>query len=638
MTAVPRFRQTGSDRTEWLRLGIGIVAVGSWELFSLTEHELPPVAGIIISALLALVYGRETFRTGLQALLRLDFRSMYFLMFVAIVGAYATRQFAEASTIVVLFALSEELEHYGIRSSRSALKGLLERIPKTAQRIDHDSPIPVEELQVGDTIRVQPSGLIPTDATVVAGISSVDESTITGESMPVDKHLGDTVYAGTMNLNGTLNLKVSATAKESAVSKIVELTFAAAKEKAPSQVFIEKFATIYTPGILIVAVSLLLFPTLVLHGRFNYWFPQALSLLVIGCPCALVISTPISIFSALGAASRQGVIVKGGRSLEAIGGVKVVALDKTRTLTLGKPVVTDVIPMDGTSREHLLACAAGIERYSEHPLARGIMEAAGKEQVDVHPIENFQSAFGMGARAECLVCKDRQHTIGKLRFVRENAAVDQKVIDIVDKLQSAGKTSVLVAADTVEGVIGLADEVRPKAEATIKQLIALKIVPVMLTGDNPSVAAHVAKEVGIEHFYAELLPDQKAMMVRELKSEYGSVCMVGDGVNDAPALATATVGVAMGASGSDMAIETASIALMNDNITLLPFLIKLGRRTVRVIRINLLITILVKLLFISLAVLGISNLALAILADVGVTLVVVGVGLSLLRYDPQRSA
>lgn len=634
MTPVTSADHAGSSNKEWFRLVIGILAVGAWEIMSLTGHDVPLIVGIVLAAAFALGYGRETFRKGIQAVLRFDFRSMYFLMFIAIVGAYATGQFAEASTIVVLFTLSEELEHYGIQSSRSALKGLIERIPKTAYVIEKQAAIPIQQLQIGDKIRILPSEIVPMDGTVISGSSSVDESTITGEPIPVDRHKGDRVFAGTMNLNGALDVQVTSTAQHSTLAKIVELTFNAAKDKAPSQQFIERFARFYTPSIVGISVGLAIIPPILLHQDFTKWLMQALSLLVIGCPCALVISTPIAIFSAIGAASRHGVVVKGGRSLEALGSIRVMALDKTRTLTHGKPIVTDILPMNGISKEHLLACAAGIEQYSEHPLARSIVEAANEEQVEPHIIENFQSVFGMGAKAECLVCEDREHTIGKLQFIQASTNVQAEVLTEVDRLQAEGKTSVIIASNDVEGIIALSDAVRSESKSTIAQIKALNITPIMLTGDNLSSAKIIAGHVGIEDVRADLLPEMKANAVKDLKQQFGPIAMVGDGVNDAPALAAATVGIAMGASGSDMAIEAASIALLNDNISLLPYLIKLGRRTVRLIKANIAFTLCVKAAFIVLAVAGISNLALALLADVGVTLIVVLVGLSLMRFSP----
>jgi len=636
MPAHPSTSQRFPLQRKYLLLIIGILIAGGLEAASLASHRLPNWVSLPVALTLIATYGRNTIRKGFVALRSVDVSSMDLLMLIAVIGALVTSQFEEAATIIVLFSLSEELEQYGIQSSRSALKALIERVPKTAYMIEQDAAIPIQQLRVGDKIRVMPSEIVPTDGNIIAGSSSVDESTITGEPIPVDKHKGDSAYAGTMNLNGALDIEVTATAQHSTVAKIVELTFNAAKDKAPSQQFIERFARIYTPGIVCLSVGLAIIPPIILHQEFTKWLTQALSLLVIGCPCALVISTPIAIFSAIGAASKQGIVVKGGRSLEALGSIRVMALDKTRTLTYGKPTVTDILPMNGVSKEHLLACAAGIEQYSEHPLARSIVEAASEEQIKPHAIENFQSVFGMGAKAECLVCEDREHTIGKLQFIQTSVKVQAEVLKEVDRLHAEGKTSVIVASDNVEGIIALSDVVRPEAKFAIAQIKALDIIPVILTGDNISSARALAKQIGIEEIQAELLPEMKAGAVKDLKRKFGAVAMVGDGVNDAPALAAATVGIAMGASGSDMAIETASIALLNDNISLLPFLIKLGRRTVRLIKINIAFTLFVKAVFIGLAVWGMSNLALALLADVGVTLIVVVLGLTLMRYVPSN--
>ena len=362
-----------------------------------------------------------------------------------------------------------------------------------------------------------------------------------------------------------------------------------------------------------------------------------MTLLVIACPCALVISTPISIYAAIGNASGRGALIKGGKYIEALGQIKAVALDKTRTLTHGKPVVTDVLPFGEATREHLLACAAGIESYSEHPLAQSIVEAARNEKLDIHQAENFQAVLGKGVKADCVVCYDKHHCIGKLPFITEEHRVQTEVVSKVEELQKTGKTSIVVSSDSeVEGIIALADALKEESKAAVEELNRLGVATIMLTGDNHAPAETVAKEVGITRVKAEMLPEDKADAIKELLEEFGSVGMVGDGVNDAPALALSTVGISMGAAGSDTAIEASSVAILNDRLELVPYLISLGRKTIRTIRFNTALAVLTKFVFVALAIFGISNLALAILADVGVTVIVILISLRLLNFGADK--
>jgi Cd2+/Zn2+-exporting ATPase len=475
--------------------------------------------------------------------------------------------------------------------------------------------------------------MIALDSEVITGASSVDESTITGEPLPQDKHAGDKIFAGTLNMQGYLEARVLKTAKDTTLAKIIETTFAATKTKAETQKFIETFASFYTPSIIFIAILLIVIPTLVFGAAFNPWFEQAITILVIACPCALVISTPISIYAAIGNASAKGALVKGGKYIEAIGRVKAVAMDKTRTLTYGKPKVTDVLPFSDVTREHLLACAAGIESYSEHPLAQAIVDAARFEKIEIHRVNNFQAVMGKGAKGDCVVCYDTHHCIGKLPFITEEHQVQDEIIRKVESLQQLGKTSIVISSHGgVEGVIALTDEIKAESKQTISELRKLGVETVMLTGDNHAPAQAVAQAVGIREVKAEMLPEHKADAIKELSENYGSTAMVGDGVNDAPALALSSVGIAMGAAGSDTAIEAASIAILNDRLELIPYLIRLGRKAISTIKINTTSAIATKILFVILAIFGISNLAMAIFADVGVTVLVILNSLRLLNF------
>ncbi|MBA3692523.1 MAG: cation-translocating P-type ATPase [Acidobacteria bacterium] len=622
----------------WLISSVAVVAV--FEFLSLVGWHLPTAIGAPFFAVIILAIGWQTIWKGLKALAKLNFRSINLLMVIAVIGAFILGEFEEAAVVIVLFALGERLEEFGIASSKSALQSLVDKTPKTAVVKDDGGQtreITLAEIQIGDTLVIKPSEMIAMDATVIFGASSVDESTITGEPLPKDKHAGDTVFAGTLNMQGYLEARVLKTAKDTTLAKIIETTFAATRTKAETQKFIEKFSAFYTPTIIFIAVLIVTVPTLIFGREFEFWFREALTLLVIACPCALVISTPISIYAAVGNASSRGALVKGGKYIEAIGQIKAVAMDKTRTLTYGKPKVTDVISFGETSREHLLACAAGIESYSEHPLAQAIVTAAHNEKLEIHRVENFQSILGKGAKADCVVCYDKHHCIGKLPFITEEHQVQDEIVEKVESLQRMGKTSIVISSHGgVEGVIALSDEIKIESKTTIAELKSLGVEVVMLTGDNHAPAEAVARAVGITEVKAELLPERKADAIRQLMQKYGAVAMVGDGVNDAPALALSTVGVAMGAAGSDTAIEAASIAILNDRLELIPYLIRLGRKTISTIKINTTLAVATKLVFIILAIFGLSSLAMAIFADVGVTVLVILNSLRLLNFGTDK--
>ena len=643
MEAINRVSLWQDTKFRWMLASVALVA--AFEFLSLAEIDVfkylvgekysRPFAGIFFAAII-LAIGWRTLWHGVQALSKFNFRSINLLMTIAIVGAFYLGEYEEAAVVVVLFTLGETLEKFGIASSKSALQALVDRAPKTAAVKNAGGQVielPLADVKIDDIIVLKPSDMIALDAQVVSGSSSVDESTITGEPLPRDKHEGDLVFAGTLNMQGYLEARVTKLAQDSTLSRIIETTFAATKTKAETQKFIETFAGYYTPAIIVIAALLATVPTLVFGAPFNTWFEQAITILVIACPCALVISTPISIYGAIGNASAKGALVKGGKYIEAIGGVRAVAMDKTRTLTHGKPKVTDVIPFGEATREHLLACAAGIEKYSEHPLASAIVAAADAEKLDSHAVENFQAVMGKGVKADCVVCYDKHHCVGKLPFITEEHDVQEEVVKLVEELQKSGKTSIVISSnDGVEGVIALTDELKAEAKQTVTDLTNLGVETVMLTGDNHAPAEAVAREVGIREVKAEMLPENKADAIRDLLERYGTVAMVGDGVNDAPALALSSVGIAMGAAGSDTAIEAASIAILNDRLELIPYLIRLGRKTISTIKINTTLAVVTKIVFVVLAILGISGLAMAIFADVGVTVLVILNSLRLLNF------
>jgi len=624
------------DRKFILLLG-AVIAVILLEILALIGIQFPSPWAPFIFLVFIIGIGYPVLWNGLKALRKLDFSSISLLMLIAVIGAFYLGQYPEAAVVIVLYVLGERLEEIGIENSRSALEELVNRSPKTAFVREENQSIPIDKIPIGTLIQIKPHTMIPLDGIIETGESAIDEANITGEPIPVTKSFGDEVYSGTMNRYGFIEVRTTKLAADTTFSKILQLTFKSHAVKSNTQKFIQRFAKIYTPTMVGLALMVLLVPIIFFQGEFNHWLQQAITLLVISCPCALVISTPVAIYAAIGNASSKGILVKGGLYLEALSTIKAIGLDKTRTITYGRPVVSDVVSVGGTDREEILACASGAEIFSEHPLALAIVEATRKEGYHIHEAEKFESIVGKGATAKCLVCADETIFVGKLDFIYEHEPHSQEAEKIVHDLSQQGKTSVVVSfGNGVAGVIGLTDEIKPGSKKVIDELSQLNVHPVMLTGDDVSSAHFVAKQVNIREVHGALLPDQKLKLVTDLKSRYKEVAMVGDGINDAPALAGATVGIAMGAVGSDVAIETANIALMNDNLELIPFLIRLSRKTLSTIRFNISLAIFVKLVFIVLAIVGYSNLVLAIAADVGITLVVILISLQLMNYKEIR--
>jgi Cd2+/Zn2+-exporting ATPase len=618
---------------KFLFLLFAITIVVALEVLSIIGIHIPmPYAPFVFVAFI-LGIGYRVIWNGVIAIFKLQFSNINLLMLIAVIGAFYLQEFPEAAVLVVLYVLGERLEDIGIENSKSALDELVSKAPKTAfvKQIATDTPI--DKVAVGTIIQIKPGEMIPLDGKIISGETSVDEAAITGEPIPKDKHKGDNIFAGTLNKQGFIEVETTKLSVDTTFSKIVRLTFEATANKSETQKFIQQFSKYYTPAMILLAVLLFVIPVFVLHLDFNQWLQQAITLLVIACPCALVISTPVAIYAAIGNASSKGALVKGGKYIEAMAKVKAIALDKTRTITFGNPIVSDVFPLNGTSREELLACTAGAEIFSEHPLAQAIVDASRKEGFEPHKTQGFKSIMGKGATAECLVCEDETIYVGKLGFIKEHQPVDKEAEKIVEQLSSQGKTSVVVSfGNGVAGVIGLMDEIKPDSAAALKEIEAMKIEPIMLTGDSEKAANYVAQQVGIKKIFGNMLPENKADKIKELLQQYKFVAMVGDGINDAPALAQSTVGIAMGAAGSDTAIETANIALMNDKLSLIPFLIQLSKKTLRRIKFNTIGAIAVKLIFITLAFIGYSNLVFAIAADVGVTLIVILTSLRLMNY------
>lgn len=617
----------------WLIIALAVtipfLILSFFDIHAYPWIELPIFLVIIILA------GRKIFLSGLKGLIKLRFSNINFLMTIAIAGALYLRQFEEAVIIVILFSIGESLEEFGIKRSKKALESLVEKTPKTAILKEGNKEVSIEEIDIAQIILVKPGDVIPMDGKVVYGNSLVDESSITGEPLPKNKYGDDPVYAGTTNGNGYLEVEVLKKAKDNTLSKIIELTYRATDKKISSQRFIEKFAKFYTPTIIGSAILLVIIPVVILKNPFDYWFTQALTLLIISCPCALVISTPVTVFSALGNATKNGALIKGGKFLEEMGKIKAIAFDKTKTLTLGKPEVSDIITFNGFKNEDVLACAAGLEIFSEHPIAKSLINKAKELGIDTHKFHDFESITGKGLKGQCTICEDSAHFLGSLKFIKEqqNIEVDREIIDKINEYEKQGKTVIVMSENTaIKGIIAITDKLREEAKQAIENIKKLGIKPVILTGDTSASAKYIASALGIEETKASLLPQDKVEEIERLKQKYRSVAMLGDGVNDAPALASASVGISMGSVGSDVAIENSDIALMNDNLGTLPYLLKLGKKSSAIIRFNIIAAILIKFIVLILATFGLSNLTLAIFADVGVTVFVIINGLRLFSF------
>ncbi len=565
------------------------------------------------------------------------------LMVIAVAGAIGIGEWFEAASVAFLFALSLTLESWSVGRARRAISALLDLAPPTA-RVTSDDGSEVEvraaEVAVGTRFVVRPGERIPLDGRVVAGASSVNQAPITGESVPVPKDVGGEVFAGTINGDGALEIESTRAAEDTTLARIIRMVEDAQGRRAQAEQWVEKFARIYTPAVILLAIAVFLLPPLAFGASWAYWFYSALVLLVIACPCALVISTPVSIVAALAAAARQGVLIKGGVFIEAPSRATALAFDKTGTLTRGEPAVVGVVPLNGHTEAELLERAAALEARSAHPLARAVIDYATQRGITARPADRVQMLQGKGVTG---TFQGEAFWLGSHRYLIERGQEDDRATEQAEAFEREGKTVVAIGNDRhVCGLLAVADTVRPGAADALGLLRAIGVEHlVMLTGDNRTTAAAIAREVGIDEVHAELLPEDKVAMVEQLVDKYGAVAMVGDGVNDAPAMARATFGIAMGAAGSDAAIETADIALMTDDLAKLPWLIRHSKHTLAVIRQNIAFALGVKAIFVVLTFAGFATLWGAIAADVGASLLVVMNALRLLRSRtaaPQRTA
>jgi Cd2+/Zn2+-exporting ATPase len=625
------------------RRGRRTLASGALLLLGVLFDLLPlhPVVSIVFYAAAIVIGGFDVARNAVATLRTTRNIDLNLLLTVAVIGAAAIGQWAEGAVVIVLFSLGSTLEAFTLDRTRDAVRALIELSPQEATLIrdQGEERVRVEALQVGDRVRVRPGERIPADGEVIEGSSAVDESSITGEAIPADKEPGDQVYAGTVLGYGALVVRIARPVSDSTLARIVRLVEQAQAQKAPSQRFVDRFAGVYTPVVITVAAAIAVMPPLIAGEPIVPWVYRALVLLVIACPCALVISTPVAVVSALGRAAHEGVLIKGGTYLEAAGGLRAIAFDKTRTLTAGRPVVTDVIPLDNRSEEELLSLAAAIERNSEHPLAQAVVREARHRRLSPAPASDFQALPGRGARGRV---DGTPLMIGNRALLGQCLTFPAETDELLLRLEEQGKTVFVLGrcdydsgggtTPSLLGAIAVADAVRPESQPAIRALrdAGLKQI-VMITGDNLATAGAIGRQVGVDLVRANLLPEHKVEVVESLLAEYGAVGVVGDGVNDAPALARATVGIAMGAAGTDAALETADIALMGDDLTKVPFTLRLSRRTLAIIRQNIALSLLIKAAFVALAVAGIATLWAAVFADVGTSLIVILNGMRLAR-------
>ncbi|CUK37033.1 TPA: heavy metal translocating P-type ATPase [Listeria monocytogenes] len=592
------------------------------------EHILPTI-GFAASILIG---GYSLFIKGLKNLSRLKF-DMNTLMTIAILGAAVIGEWGEGAMVVILFAISEALERYSMDKARQSIESLMDIAPKEAliRRGNEEMMVHVEDIQVGDIMIVKPGQKLAMDGTVIKGTSTLNQAAITGESVPVTKTKDDEVFAGTLNEEGLLEVKVTKRVEDTTLSKIIHLVEEAQAERAPSQAFVDKFAKYYTPAIVILAALIAVLPPL-FGGDWSEWIYQGLAVLVVGCPCALVVSTPVAVVTAIGNAARNGVLIKGGVHLEETGHLKAIAFDKTGTLTKGVPAVTDIVTYGGNENE-LLIITAAIENGSQHPLASAIMRKAEENGLNFNDVvvEEFQSITGKGVKAKV---NNELYYVGSPNLFEETLlnGIEASIIENITRMQTQGKTVMVLGTEKeILSLIAVADEMRESSKEVISKLNVMGIETVMLTGDNQRTASAIGKLVGVSDIKADLLPEDKLNYIKELRGKHQSVAMVGDGVNDAPALAASSVGVAMGGAGTDTALETADIALMSDDLSKLPYTIKLSRKALTIIKQNITFSLAIKLVALVLVMPGWLTLWIAIFADMGATLLVTLNSLRLLK-------
>lgn len=603
--------------------------------------ETPPFSQEIVY-LIAIIAGAWFIAPKALRTIKQKRFDMNILMTIAVIGAIFIGEWAEAAAVTFLFALSELLESFSVSRARRAIQSLMELTPPTAivRRNGETIEVGLAEISSGETILVKSGARVPLDGEVTSGTSSINQAPITGESLPVEKQSGDNVFAGTINGQGSLEVKVTGKAGETTLASMIRLIEEAQSQKAPFEQFVDTFAKYYTPAVMVLAILTCLIPG-VITGDWSVWFYRALVLLVIACPCALVISTPVSVVSGLTAMAKRGVLIKGGAYLEIVGKLRALAVDKTGTITRGTPQVTQVISLGELSENEVIKIAAAIDSHSDHPIAVAITDYAKSKKIEFPSATDYQSQTGRGAVGSL---DGHHYFVGNHRYTHELGVCSAEIEQALHIIESQGLSVVVVGhkphndcTGEVLGILAVGDTIRSDAKAAIQSLHDVGIEQiVMLSGDNQTTVNAIAKEAGIDQAKGDLLPEQKIENVRELLNKYQHVGMVGDGVNDAPAMAAASLGIAMGAAGTDTAIETADMALMTDDLIKISEAIHLGRRTLGIIKFNIVFSLAIKAIFLILAFTGHTSLWLAILADTGATLLVIANALRLLSTKKAR--
>lgn len=608
--------------------GIAGACLATGTVLGWLDTAVPPVPFLVAS----LLAGAVTVVPRAWQSLRTGTLDINVLMTIAAIGAAIIGEWGEAAAAMSLFALAQLLEGFAMGRARRAIAALMQLTPReaTVRRDGRTTVVPVDQVALGEVMVIRPGERLPLDGEVVAGQSAVDQSPITGESMPVEKQAGGEVFAGSINGHGALEVRVTRHAEDTTLARILHAVEEAQASRAPAQTFVNRFARIYTPAVVALATLVAILPPLVAGGEWLSWVYRALALLVIACPCALVISTPVTVVSGLTGAARDGVLIKGGAQLESAAHVTAVLLDKTGTLTEGRPAVTAVTPLDGLDEDEVLRLAAAVEGHSEHPVARAIIHAAAERGLAVPSPTAFQALPGRGAKA---TVDGQVLLIGNSRICADTAACRPGVHRQIEALEASGQTAILLTTEAEPiALLAVADRIRPGARASIEALRHAGVRMVgMVTGDNAPVAHAVAGAVGITEVHAALLPEEKLGVVRALREAGQHVAVVGDGVNDAPALAAAHVGIAMGAAGTHVALETADVVLMGDDLEQVAVTIRRARRTVRIIQQNVAFSIGLKAVFLALALTGHATLWMAVAADMGASLLVIVNGLRALR-------
>ncbi len=623
------------SRKKLLMLGIGGVVAAVSEIMAWTTGKESSWEVMLLSLIAIAVCGLGTYKKGWIALKNFNL-NINALMSMAVTGAMLIGQWPEAAMVMVLFALAEEIESRSLDRARNAIHSLMALSPDKATVMQADASwneVEIKNVAVGSLVRVKPGERIPLDGIVVSGRSSVNQAAITGESIAVTKNPGDPVYAGTINETGSFDYRTTVEADHSTLARIIKVVEEAQSNQAPTQRFVDRFSKIYTPAVLAIALSVAVIPPLVFSAPWVDWIYKALVLMVIACPCALVISTPVTVVSGLASAARAGILIKGGIYLEQGRQLKSIAFDKTGTITQGKPVVTDVVALSGHETDGL-HLAASLAARSDHPVSSAL-SAYWNDQAQnkaLAPASDFNATAGRGIKGRI---NNKWYFLGNHRLVEELGICNAEIEAVLDKLEEAGKTAVSLCDEfVVLTVIAIADPVRETSREAVANLHALGVHTVMLTGDNPHTAKVVAEKVGIDDARGNLLPEDKLSAIHEEMLRYGCVGMAGDGINDAPALAKASIGFAMGAAGTDTALETADVALMDDDLRKIPLFIRLSRRTAAVLQQNIAMALSIKILFFVLAISGNASLWMAVFADMGASLIVIFNGLRLLKPLP----